>query len=196
MTRKIDKRINDLEKATKQAYAMVTYFGMSEKIGNISFYDSTGQSEYAFNKPYSDTTAQLIDSEAKAIIEKAYERAKEILVSNRNKHTELAELLLEKEVIFAEDLERIFGPRKYQPEELKAFTSKDLGLKKPQIDENQESVESGNSGDSGDSGDSKESETNPKENKKIDSKETETESPSKVTVAEFKMKFPKSFVTQ
>ena len=121
--------LNDLEKATKQAYAMVTYYGMSEKIGNISFYDSTGQSEYTFNKPYSDVTAQLIDSEAKAIIQKAYDRAKQILTDNKEKHTELAELLLEKEVIFAEDLERIFGPRKNQPEELMAFTSPSLGYK-------------------------------------------------------------------
>jgi AFG3 family protein len=122
--------LSDLEKATKQAYAMVTYFGMSEKVGNISFYDSTGQAEYSFNKPYSETTAELIDNEAKAIIEKGYQRAKDILIKNKEKHIELAELLLEKEVIFAEDLERIFGPRKNQPEELKAFTSDSLGLKK------------------------------------------------------------------
>ncbi len=122
--------MSDLEKATKQAYAMVTYFGMSEKVGNISFYDSTGQAEYSFNKPYSETTAELIDNEAKAIIEKGYQRAKDILIKNKEKHIELAELLLEQEVIFAEDLERIFGPRKNQPEELKAFTSDSLGLKK------------------------------------------------------------------
>lgn len=118
--------LNDLEKATKQAYAMVTYFGMSDKIGNISFYDSTGQSEYSFHKPYSEKTAELIDNEAKAIIHKAYTRAKELLTKHRDQHIKLAELLLEKEVIFAEDLEKIFGPRKYQPEELMAFTSKDM----------------------------------------------------------------------
>ncbi|MEA1878001.1 MAG: ATP-dependent zinc metalloprotease FtsH, partial [Bacteroidota bacterium] len=99
--------LNDLEKATKQAYAMVTYFGMSEKVGNISFYDSTGQSEYSFNKAYSEKTAELIDSEAKAIINKAYDRAKNILLEHHDSHRDLAELLLEKEVIFAEDLERI-----------------------------------------------------------------------------------------
>jgi len=131
--------LNDLEKATKQAYAMVTYFGMSEKIGNLSFYDSTGQSEFSFNKPYSDKTAQLIDSEAKSIIEKAYNRAKQILVDNKDKHKELAEQLLEKEVIFAEDLEKIFGPRKNQPEELKAFTSPELGFK--DVDDVEEPVE-------------------------------------------------------
>jgi len=118
--------LNDLEKATKQAYAMVTYFGMSEKIGNISFYDSTGQSEYSFNKPYSEKTAELIDKEVKVIINKAYQRAKDLLVKYSDDHKKLAELLLEREVIFAEDLEKIFGPRKSQTEALHAFTAKDL----------------------------------------------------------------------
>lgn len=118
--------LSDLEKATKQAYAMVTYFGMSDKIGNISFYDSTGQQEYNFNRPYSDRTAELIDTEAKAIVDRAYQRAKDLLIKYKKQHTQLAELLLEREVIFAEDLEKIFGPRKHQPEELKAFTAQDL----------------------------------------------------------------------
>ena len=104
--------LNDLEKVTRQAYAMVTYFGMSKKIGNLSFYDSTGQNEYAFNKPYSEKTAQLIDEEVKAIVEAQYERAKQILRDNADKHAQLAELLLEREVIFSEDLEQIFGKRK------------------------------------------------------------------------------------
>ncbi len=104
--------LNDLEKVTKQAYAMVSYFGMSEKIGTISFYDSTGQSEFGFTKPYSERTAEMIDQEVKELVEKAYKRAKEILIRNKEKHRELAELLLEKEVIFAEDLVRIFGERK------------------------------------------------------------------------------------
>ncbi len=104
--------LNDLEKATRQAYAMVTYFGMSEKVGNLSFYDSTGQNEYNFNKPYSEKTAELIDTEVKEIINASYDRAKKILVKYKKQHLELSELLLEKEVIFAEDLERIFGPRK------------------------------------------------------------------------------------
>lgn len=118
--------LSDLEKATKQAYAMVTYFGMSKKVGNISFYDSTGQQEYSFNRPYSDKTAEMIDTEAKAIVDKAYKRAEDILIKYKAQHKELAELLLEREVIFAEDLEKIFGPRKNQPEELKAFTAQDL----------------------------------------------------------------------
>ncbi len=104
--------MSDLEKITKQAYAMVSYFGMSEKVGNISFYDSSGQSDYGFTKPYSEKTAELIDQEVKQIIEESYLRAHEILQNNLKGLTELAELLLEKEVIFSEDLERIFGKRK------------------------------------------------------------------------------------
>ncbi len=104
--------LSDLEKVTRQAYAMVSYFGMSKKIGNISFFDSTGQNEYAFNKPYSEKTAQLIDEEVGNIVKTQYERAKTILRDNADKHALLAELLLEREVIFSEDLEQIFGKRK------------------------------------------------------------------------------------
>jgi cell division protease FtsH len=103
--------ISDLEKATKQAYAMVTYFGMSERVGNISFYDSTGQSDMTFTKPYSEKTAQEIDAEAKAFIDRAYRMAKEVLTANSDKLAVLAERLLEKEVVFTEDLEDIFGKR-------------------------------------------------------------------------------------
>jgi cell division protease FtsH len=104
--------LSDLEKITKQAYAMVAYFGMSDKVGNISFYDSTGQSDYGFTKPYSEKTAELIDQEVNLIIAESYVRAKEVLKENMKGLTELAEQLLEKEVIFSEDLERIFGKRK------------------------------------------------------------------------------------
>ncbi len=104
---------NDLEKITKQAYAMVSIFGMSEKVGNVSFYDSSGQSEYAFSKPYSEKTAELIDSESKLLIETQYVRALEVLNNNKESHQKLAEMLLEKEVIFSEDLEHIFGKRKW-----------------------------------------------------------------------------------
>ncbi|MEI6047817.1 MAG: ATP-dependent zinc metalloprotease FtsH [Bacteroidota bacterium] len=104
--------LSDLEKITKQAYAMVAYFGMSEKVGNISFYDSSGQSDFGFTKPYSEKTAELIDEEVNLIIAESYVRAKEVLKNNLKGLTELAELLLEKEVIFSEDLERIFGKRK------------------------------------------------------------------------------------
>ena len=105
--------LNDLEKVTKQAYAMVVYFGLNKEIGNVSYYDSTGQQEYSFSKPYSEATAQLIDTEIKKIIEQAYSRAKEILSENRDKLEELASILLKKEVIFREDLEAIFGKRPF-----------------------------------------------------------------------------------
>jgi len=104
--------LSDLEKITKQAYAMVSYFGMSEKVGNISFYDSSGQSDFGFTKPYSEKTAELIDEEVNLIISESYIRAKEVLKHNMKGLTELAEQLLDKEVIFSEDLERIFGKRK------------------------------------------------------------------------------------
>jgi AFG3 family protein len=104
--------LSDLEKITKQAYAMVAFFGMSEKVGNISFYDSSGQSDMGFTKPYSEKTAELIDKEVNQIISESYQRAKHVLQKNKKGLTELAELLLEKEVIFSEDLERIFGKRK------------------------------------------------------------------------------------
>ncbi|MEI6140935.1 MAG: ATP-dependent zinc metalloprotease FtsH [Mariniphaga sp.] len=102
---------NDLEKVTKTAYSMVCYFGMSEKVGNVSYYDSSGQSDYSFNKPYSEKTAELIDSEINEIIKTAFARAKEILRNNAEGHKKLADLLLEREVIFTEDLENIFGIR-------------------------------------------------------------------------------------
>ena len=104
--------LSDLEKVTKQAYAMVAYFGMSEKVGNISYYDSSGQSEYGFSKPYSEKTAELIDREAKKIVEVSYNKAKEVISANIAGLTKLAEQLLEKEVIFSEDLEKIFGKRR------------------------------------------------------------------------------------
>jgi len=104
--------LNDLERVTKQAYAMVTYFGLSDKIGNLSFYDSSGQNEYAFQKPFSEKTAELIDQEAKSIIDEQYKKALELLEQHKDGLMQLAEQLLEKEVIFTEDLERIFGKRK------------------------------------------------------------------------------------
>jgi ATP-dependent metalloprotease FtsH len=118
--------LNDLERVTKTAYAMISYYGMSPKVGNLSFYDSSGQTDFTFSKPYSDQTAELIDQEAKAMVEKQYERAKKILSENKDGLTQLAKILLEKEVIFSEDVEKIFGPRKgRQPEEMKKlFKSK------------------------------------------------------------------------
>ncbi|MCL2596506.1 MAG: ATP-dependent zinc metalloprotease FtsH [Paludibacter sp.] len=103
--------LNDLERVTKRAYAMVAYFGMSKELENMSYYDSSGQSDYGFTKPYSEKTAELIDLEAKKIVAEQYERAKQILRENAQGHNQLAELLIDKEVIFADDLERIFGKR-------------------------------------------------------------------------------------
>jgi cell division protease FtsH len=109
--------LNDLERVTKQAYAMISYFGMSSKVGNLSFFDSSGSSEYSFNKPYSDKTAELIDDEVKIIIDEQYKRALDILRKNKSKLEKLAEKLLETEVIFSDDLEEIFGKRPWKTEE-------------------------------------------------------------------------------
>jgi ATP-dependent metalloprotease FtsH len=109
--------LSDLEKITKQAYAMITVYGLNDRLGNISYYDSTGANEYGFTKPYSEKTAVLIDEEVSKMIEAAYARAKKILTENKHLLTALAEKLLEKEVIFKEDLEAIFGKRPFDKEE-------------------------------------------------------------------------------
>ena len=103
--------LNDLERLTKMAYGMVTYYGMSDKVGHLSFYDSTGARAYDLTKPYSEKTAELIDKEVKDLIKDIHERTRKILKDNNEGFLQLAALLLEKEVIFADDLERIFGPR-------------------------------------------------------------------------------------
>ncbi|MCK8479993.1 ATP-dependent zinc metalloprotease FtsH [Psychroserpens algicola] len=108
--------LSDLEKVTKQARAMVTIYGLSDKVGNLTYYDSSGQSEYGFTKPYSEQTAELIDKEISDIIEKQYLRAVALLEKNKDKLTELAEVLLEKEVIFKDNLEKIFGERPFKKE--------------------------------------------------------------------------------
>jgi cell division protease FtsH len=106
--------LSDLEKVTKQARAMVSVYGLNDAIGNLTYYDSTGQSEYNFSKPYSEETAQKIDHEISGIIEKQYARAIEILNLSKDKLIELAERLLEKEVIFKDDLETILGKRPFK----------------------------------------------------------------------------------
>ncbi|SDM92439.1 ATP-dependent zinc metalloprotease FtsH [Kriegella aquimaris] len=105
--------LSDLEKVTKQARAMVTVYGLNDKIGNLTYYDSSGQTDYGFSKPYSEDTAQKIDREISILIEDQYKRAIEVLEENKDKLTILAERLLEKEVIFKEDLEKIFGKRPF-----------------------------------------------------------------------------------
>lgn len=109
--------LSDLEKITKQAYAMVSIYGLNEEIGNLSYYDSSGQSEYSFNKPYSEKTAEKIDFEVKKLVDIAYQRTKNLLINNQDKLNLLAESLLEREVIFREDLENIFGKRTWDNEE-------------------------------------------------------------------------------
>jgi ATP-dependent Zn protease len=106
--------LSDLEKITKQAYAMVTIYGLNDKVGNISFYDSTGQQEYTFGKPYSEQTAQIIDQEVKKLIDNAYARTRNLLLEHKEELHLLATRLLEREVIFKEDLEQIFGKRKWE----------------------------------------------------------------------------------
>lgn len=108
--------LSDLERVTKQAQAMVTVYGLNDKVGNISYYDSSGQNEYSFGKPYSEATAKTIDEEISKIIENQYRRALQILTENKDKLDALANKLLEKEVIFREDLEEIFGKRAWDPE--------------------------------------------------------------------------------
>jgi len=105
--------LNDLEKVTKQAYAMVAFYGLNKKIGNISYYDSSGQSEYSFSKPFSEETARTIDDEIHKMVEECYTKAKQLLSDNRDKLNQLADILLLKEVIFREDLEKIFGKRPF-----------------------------------------------------------------------------------
>jgi cell division protease FtsH len=111
--------LNDLEKVTKQARAMVTVYGLNDKIGNLTYYDSSGQ-EYGFTKPYSEKTAEIIDEEISKLIEEQYQRVKDLLIKNKDKLVKLAERLLQKEVIFKEDLEEILGKRPFDKSENEA----------------------------------------------------------------------------
>jgi cell division protease FtsH len=116
--------LSDLEKVTKQAYAMVSIYGLNERVGNVSFYDSQGRE--SFTKPYSDDTAKMIDEEVSKLIESQYQRALSILTENEDKLTQLAEKLLESEVIFKEDLIAIFGERKWGVEETPLLDVNDI----------------------------------------------------------------------
>ncbi len=109
--------LSDLEKVTKQAQSTILVYGLNDKIGNVSYYDSSGQNEYSMTKPYSENTAQIIDAEISKMIEEAYAKAKSVLTLHKDKLSELAEQLLDKEVIFKEDLEKIFGKRPFSNEE-------------------------------------------------------------------------------
>ena len=108
--------LSDLEKVTRQARAMVTIYGLNDKLGNITYYDSTGQSDYNFSKPYSEETAKVIDTEISKLIEEQYDRAIHLLETNKEKLVQLADILIEKEVIFKDDLENIFGKRPFEKE--------------------------------------------------------------------------------
>jgi len=122
--------LSDLEKVTRQAKAMVSIYGLNETLGNITYYDSSGQSDYNFSKPYSEQTAQVIDKEISKIIEKQYERAIDLLKNSKEKLKQLAERLLEKEVIFKDDLENILGKRPYKTNNEKIEEAKALKQKK------------------------------------------------------------------
>ena len=106
--------LNDLERATKMATSMIVYYGLDEKIGNLSYYDSSPEREYSFSKPYSEKTAELIDARVREMIDDIYVQAKQILLEHREKLDKLAKILIEKEVIFREDVEAIFGPRQWE----------------------------------------------------------------------------------
>ena len=127
--------LSDLEKVTKQARAMVTIYGLSDKVGNITYYDSSGQNDYGFSKPYSEQTAELIDKEISSIIEAQYQRAIELLEGNRDKLIELAEVLLKKEVIFKNNLETIFGKRTFKTEEVFQSEAESTGTTDKKKDE-------------------------------------------------------------
>jgi cell division protease FtsH len=135
--------LSDLEKVTRQATAMVTVYGLSEKLGNISYYDSSGQNS-GFNKPYSDQTALLIDEEVKALTQEAYTNALKVLEDNKESLSKLAQELLDKEVIFKEDLVKIFGERPWNNEEkvtLNPSKSKDVVKEEPSTENEKESVQ-------------------------------------------------------
>jgi cell division protease FtsH len=117
--------LNDLERATKQAYAMVAYYGMSDKLKNLSYYDSTGRYDMGITKPYSEKTAEVIDAETAAIIAEQMARAKKILEENAESHNKLAEMLLEKEVITSEDVEAILGARPWSSREDEIIAAND-----------------------------------------------------------------------
>jgi cell division protease FtsH len=131
--------LSDLEKVTKQARAMVTIYGLNDKIGNLTYYDSSGQTDYNFSKPYSEKTAEMIDKEISEIVEAQYQRAIALLEEHKDKLTELANELLEKEVIFKESLERIFGPRPFATPEL-AEPKKEKSHKDESSDKAQDTV--------------------------------------------------------
>lgn len=129
--------MNDLERVTKQAYGMIAYAGMSDRLPNLCYYSNTD--EYAFQKPYSDKTAELIDEEVKKMIAQQYERGKQLLKEHEEGHHRLAQLLIDREVIFAEDVEKIFGKRPWasRSEEILG-TAEPAHAAEPQVEQDKE----------------------------------------------------------
>ena len=127
--------LNDIERATKMAQALVTYYGMSPEVGNISFYDSTGQSEWGLTKPFSEKTAETIDAEVRRMVEEAYAKAKELILTHRDQLDQLATQLYDKEVLFREDLERIYGPRPWDTPETSETSELSDNPETPEIPE-------------------------------------------------------------
>ena len=123
--------LNDLERATKIAFSLVAYYGMSPRLANISYYDSTGQGDWNFTKPFSEETGRTIDEEVRRMVEEAYERAKKLIAESRDKLDQLAQLLYEREVIFREDVEQIYGPRPWEKKEEGEETPSPLGSTSP-----------------------------------------------------------------
>ena len=132
--------LSDLEKVTKQAYAMVSIYGLNERVGNISYYDSQGRD--SFTKPYSEDTARIIDEEVSKLIEGQYQRALQVLTDNQDKLNALAEQLLTTEVIFKEDLERIFGKRQWESDELVEQTEVQSGVQSENENQSESEVQS------------------------------------------------------
>ena len=138
--------LNDLERVTRQAYSMVAFFGLNKKIGNISFYDSSGQGEYTFQKPYSEKTAQIIDEEVSKMVEESYQKALKIVEENQDKIDILAARLLEREVIFREDLEEIFGVRDFEHEHRAQAEREEIVKKRKELLQNGNNENSENNG--------------------------------------------------
>lgn len=159
--------LNDLENTTKKAYAMIVYYGFSDKLKNLSYYDSSGRSDYAFSKPYSEETSKLIDEEVKVLINEQYERAKSILSENMDGLRQLASILIEKEVIFAEDVERIFGKRPW------ISRAEELNAESEQVKENSESSVSSENQENKANDETKDESVVEAENDKIEEKDHE-----------------------
>ena len=139
--------LNDMERATKMAQSLVVYYGMSPEVGNISYYDSTGQNNYGFTKPFSEKTAEKIDSEVRRIVEEAYSTAKRLITEHREQLDELAGQLFEKEVLFREDLERIYGKRPWEeePKQIESSEPSEIAEKNEQPEQSENTENSDNS---------------------------------------------------